>query len=358
VLDLVEPAPTDDEVALALVGEDARTLRITATPKAEHRPYALRRGGRLEFPIRFMDRLRPMTRSEVEGAFAGARDSRGGLADSSLSTAERALLDDRQEVLKSDEAIFWLGIEPVDGSPRLKLNRLLESGILEDPTLSDNRWYGINFGLALHAILLDGERATPYVGQGGGQTWLTVGGNSPFELSIGETGSFRSRTLLTEMPFLFPQEPEQSSFPELRDSPTLNSKALLEYPASLFRLLSALHLAEDLWLVPPRSEGEWIASVVLANVEGCYIRPGPDHPAWDYPLGLKLPPPALQRRPRPFSNGRSFVGRELRFSVREILKSPDACAFRLMSQVFAAFGWSEDEIPYFDKTTAKLEFLS
>lgn len=350
LVDLVEPRPTPDEVGIEVVGEGTQCLRIRAEPQPERGPYALRRGERLEFPIRFMDRLRPMSRSEVGAAFDRAQRQRRGDEAAGSSAGEQALLDDQKKALASAKPTFWLGLELVGSSRRLDLGRVMDSGILEDPSLSGNRWLGITFHLALKAVLFEGHRENPFVSARQGRSWLTVGGDSPFQLSIAETGSLRSQIEITESPFSCPPEPERSPFPELRNAHVLYPKALLEYPASLFRLLRALDAKAPI--------GEVSAAVALCNVEGWFIRPGPDHPAWDFPFALRLPPPALERRPRPFTNGRSFVGPVLRFSSQEVREFPDRCAFRLMSQVFKDFGWFEEEIPYFDRARGRFEFSS
>jgi Schlafen, AlbA_2 len=353
MVDLVEPAPMPEEVGIEIVGEDGKALRITVKPSAARRPYALRRGGRLEFPRRFMDRLQPMTRSELEEAFAGARSQPGTREPSAPSRAEQSLLDDQREVLAGGPPTFWLGIEPADASRRLDLERLFASRILENPRRSGNRWGGINFYLALKAVLFEPEvREAPRSGVRQGHRWLTLGGGSPFELALGEGGGLRSKVLLSDTPISFPPESEGSPFPELRKARSLNPKALLEYPASLFRLLRALK-EHDLLEAPL---GEMLAAVALVNVEGWYLRPGPDDPGWNYPFGLPLPRRELLRRPQAFADA-SFLGPPLRFSGDGIEQSPDACAFRLVSQVFAAFGWLDDEIPFFDRATAKLDFL-
>ena len=350
---LLEPQPTSDEVRIEVIGGSEKVLRICTEPRPERRPYSLRRGGRLEFPIRFEDRLRPMTRSEIAETFGSARSRGSAGVAPAPSAEEQALRQDQQEALKSDQPTFWVGMEPSEGARRLDLDRLMASGLLEDPTLSGNRWKGINFRLALQGTLFVAEPAAPRVVSQLHRSWLTVGRDTPFELSIGETGGLRSTLRLDEHPFSFPPEPERSPFPELRGAQVLNPKALLEYPASLFRLLRALG-EQGLLSGGP---GELAAAVVLANVEGWYIRPGPDHPAWEYPIGLHPLPPALQRRPSPFTDGRSFVGPVLQVSERDLLTSPDSCAVRIMTQVFAAFGWLESEIPYFDRGQRKLEFL-
>lgn len=353
LVDLLEPQPRSDEVQIEVVGGRDRLLRISTKPRPERRPYALRRGGRMEFPIRFENRLRPMTRSEIEDTFASARSRGVGGAAEAQPAEERALRDDQQETLKLDQPTFWLGVEPTEGDKRLDLHGLEASGLLEDPILSGNRRIGINFRLALHAVLFVAEPAAARVDSHQDRSWLTVGRKMPFELSVGETGGLRSSVRLDEHPFFLPPIPERSPFPELRDARILNPKALLEYPASLFRLLRALGehglLRKEL--------GDLFAAVAVANVEGWYIQPGPDHPAWDYPIGLHPLPPALQRRPRPFTDGPSFVGPVLRLSERDLRASPDSCALRLMIQVFAAFGWLESEIPYFNRERRRLEFL-
>lgn len=353
LVDLVEPPLRNDEVRVEIVGDPDKVLRIAIKPASERRPYALRRGGRLEFPVRFENRLRPMTRGEIEEAFASARKRMGGEVAEASSPGEQWLLDDQQSVLSTDWPVFWLGVEPASGGGRLDLGDLEASGLLEDPTLSGNRLAGINFRFARTGSLFQAERAGIQVEQRHDRTWLSLGKGMPVELSIAETGGLRSSVRLDEHPFLFPPEPDRSPFPELRGAQILNPKALLEYPASLYRLLRAL---KEHGLLTA-GVGELLAAVALANVEGWFIRPGPDHPAWDYPLGLRPSPPALERRPRPFSDGPSFVGPLLRFSEGELMETPDSCAFRLLTQVFAAFGWLDGEIPYFDRIRGKLEFL-
>lgn len=352
LVDLVEP-PLVGEVRIEVTGGKDRVLRISTEPEPGHRPYALRRGGRLEFPIRFENRLRPMNRSEIAEAFASARSPSGRSVAPADASGARALLDDQREVLKSDWPTLWIGVAPAKETRRVDLGGLEASGLLEDPTLSGNRLRGINFRLALRAPMVVAEPAAPQVVSHQYRGWLQVGAETPFELKVGETGGLRSSVRLDEHPFSFPLELEPSPFPELHGAQLLNPKALLEYPASLFRLLRALgeHGLLEAEL------GDLLAAVALVNVEGWYIRPGPDHPAWDYPLGLHPLPAALLRRPRPFADGASFVGPVLRLSGSDLLASPDSCALRSMTQVFAAFGWLESEIPYFDRDRGRLEFL-
>lgn len=44
------------------------------------------------------------------------------------------------------------------------------------------------------------------------------------------------------------------------------------------------------------------------------------------------------------------------FSVRELVDEPDRCAFRIVREVYQAFGYTEDKIPAeFDRETGRLE---
>ncbi len=344
--DLIDPPPTADEVKVEIVGKEIKTLRVRVSPHPGHRPYALRRGHRLEFPIRYDDRLRPMTRTEIEEAFtAELRQTAGRSRAVEPAPAERSLLADRELVLRQRATSLWLGIEPALPSGPLDFADLLGSGLLDEPTLIGDRRAGINIYLTRLGSLRDEPS------QRQERDWLKVGTGSPFQLNIGRTGALRSTVRFDEHPFAFPPEPDGSPFPELREAHLLNPKALLEYPTSFFRFWKALVNRDFL---PGEPDERVFASLALVNLEGWYLRPGPNHPAWNYPLGLRLPPPALQQRPRPFTEGRSFVGPVLRLQRSEILASPDRCAFRLAEPVFAAFGWLPDEIPFFDRVAGRL----
>ena len=344
--DLVEPPPTGDEVRIESVGQEIKILRVQVSPQPDHRPYALRRGHRREFPLRFEDRLRPMTRTEIEEAFTTNRHPTPGRSRVvEPAPAERSLLDDQERVLRKRGTILWLGIEPDVNSGPLDFAGLLSSGLLDDPTLIGDRRAGINIYLTRLGSLRDEPTQRQEAG------WLKVGTGSPFQLEIAKTGALRSTVNFDEHPFAFPPEPDGSPFPELRQANLLNPKALVEYPTSLFRFWKALAGPDFLAL---QRDDPVFASLALVNLEGWYLRPGPTHPAWDYPLGLRLPPPALQQRPRPFTEGRSFVSPVLRLQHSEILASPDRCAVRLAAPVFAAFGWRPDEIPFFDPVAGRL----
>ncbi len=349
--DLVDPPPTGDEVGVEIVGQEIKTLRVRVSPQPGHRPYALRRGHRLEFPLRYDDRWRPMTRAEIEEAFTTRlRQAAGRSTAVEPAVAELTLLADQHQILRERATILWLGIEPIVPSDPLDFERLLSSGLLDDPTLIGDRRAGINVYLTRLGSLRD-EPSQPSAGYRRERGWLMVGTGSPFQLEIGRTGALRSTVRFDEHPFAFPAEPDGSPFPELREAHLLNPKALLEYPTSFFRFWKALvHRG----FLPREPDDQVFASLALVDLEGWYLRPGPTHPAWDYPLGLRLPPPALQQRPRPFTEGRSFVGPVLRLQRSEILASPDRCAFRLAAPLFAAFGWRSDEIPFFDRAAGRL----
>ena len=128
-----------------------------------------------------------------------------------------------------------------------------------------------------------------------------------------------------------------------RDAKEIWPYCLLEYPISVFRLASTIYREHALEKIDTV-----LADLAIFGVRGWTLRPYSPR-SFGY-QGL---------RQEPFKDDENLLFSEpLSFQRDQILDEPDRCGFRLVKQVYQAFGhWEKEKIPKeFDQDTGKLVF--
>jgi hypothetical protein len=307
LLATIEPAPDDSSFDIKQVEvESGEILELRVRQQGGRGPFAQLRGGARHFALRVGDRLRPMSRQEIQEAFnkgvnAGPDETRQRLAD------------ERDKILKGERSVFWICLEPTRKqgidvqSEKVRL-------ALSDAEQTGNRSNGWNF-------------TNPYV--------TPKLGNGVVELSAGghRVQVFRSGRISWEMPTedLHWKGPEKTLWPW----------SILEYPTSLFRLAAHLY--------SPASTGVVLVDMLLSGIQGWRL--GPYSPR-DYRHDMRLHHANLVT---PHDEPTISLPSPLEVRMEDLLENPDGCAFPLARQLYEAFGLREDQIPVeFDRDSHKL----
>jgi hypothetical protein len=124
--------------------------------------------------------------------------------------------------------------------------------------------------------------------------------------------------------------------------PVFYSLALLEYPTSVFRLVAELLRRSELWDDEP-GDGA-VARWALLGIRDWTLIPGPPS-AWQH----------WWRTSRAFEERDFFADRGLVFSRGELTTEPDRCGFRLVRELYHAFGFVDRDMPpEFDQRSGRL----
>jgi hypothetical protein len=302
---VIEPSFNQDEVAVTCVGG----LVQVAVKKGAHPPYAVRDGGR-HFLTRVDDRLNEMTREQLREAFAkGGEDAGHDLSAIKATLRERL----KGEALKSDQ--LWLGLVPtekltIDFSDE-STQQLFRTWFAE-PNATGNRRGGWNFVSDLRSPTFKGD-----VVQHGKDTDLT-------KTTIGERGEV---TFMVELSALakLKYTPQQLLSPQ-----QFEPYALIEYPASVFRLMSKLLLQFGKNLAGAKV----LAAFSMKGIRGWTLAPGsPREPIrWPAPESVKQDVLAIDPE-------------RLELDAKPLTESPDRCALRLIRLVYGELGFENNAIP-------------
>lgn len=332
LIDTIDPPPLSGEkgeikVESVPASEDEEVLRIRVAP-GERGPYAqLKEGGRFFF-IRAGDRVRSMTREEIAQGFQS--EPRANSADDSASNkALESLRREREGLQDLGKELFWIRLQP-EADLDLDLQSPELKRLLVDPAASGNRssgWMVVN----------------PYL-----EPKLEGGSLSIEHEHYGSTRVYRNGCLEYRGP-LDRLRHENPGGPRLQIYPF----ALLELPVSLMRL--GAHVYSTIHDKPsergPRAkikrlaDGRVWADLGLFNIMGWKLLPYSPR-AYGY---------LFKHEEKTFPGKSLLLDRQLAFNVEEVVGEPDRCAFRLIQQVYQAFGYSEDRIPSeFDQTSGKL----
>lgn len=336
LVDSLEPSPSDRELKIEVVAAlgGGSLLRIQCSPQPSRRPYALlKQSGRL-FLTRFADRIRTLSREEIRESFSENKNSQeGGIED--LERAVQAELErQRRTASSSGGGFLWLHLE-CGGAALLDLDKVLESDYLTDPLATGNRFSGSNFTAAYQ---LGGKE--PEIRGGIAGNHLFVGREDVFELHVYGSGRITLRVPLMSL-FVNPFEHDEVEC-------QLGSDYLLEYPISLFRLAGRVLADEGLWVDGQAPTKPIVAQFAVLGLEGWGLRPRSVRSSGDLWM--------YGRQPVKVFKSKDFVlDRPLRFTSEEILTRPDRCGFRLVRQLYMAFGYSlADMPPEFDQRLGRL----
>jgi len=352
LVDRIEPPPAGDEVEIEVVGEPPATvLRVVARPRHGRRPYAVRsRDGRL-FLTRVGSRNRPLERDELQALFSPRA---GGEIAERPPADDAPLRDDLKRMLASPRSLIWVGVTAPPGG-ELDLKAVAESPYLVEPASIGGAGEGLGFLNTFYAAhFLAQRQGTRYL-RPSEDGWL-VAGAGEYRLWLSEQGELRAEAPLEKF-LALPEDPHHTRFPEMVDREALDPKALTSYPLSVLRLLSAFLRDRAVWASGSPDDAEGAAAVTLVGVEGWYLEPGPDHPLRVFPvdpLRLRLLLPEVRERPAPAESNAVTAGPKP-FSLAELRDEPDRCTYRLLRGIFAAFGYGEEQIPYFDRRTGRFD---
>lgn len=317
LVDSIEPQLSTAEVQVEPVPDETGqvVLRLVVKPSDASRPYALLKQNARYFLTRFEDRLRLMTREEILGR---GKEGAGG----QRRRATKEALSERNAMLETGKPRLWLRIAP---SEALQLD-LPSAGVQSrlgnlflNPPETRSRWSGLPF-----VAFTRNETRKP------GQERYVGGDGEYSQTEVGHQGVITSWVGLRSL--------------ESRDTadklPILNAWYLMEYPASVLRLAQKVYSDEILVATPPQNV---LIDFAICGLAGQRLKPYS-------PLEW-----GLERRSATFAEGRDFLlQRPLELSFGEFADN-DRAAFRLMRQLYAAFGFSDTDIPReFDRKTGRL----
>ncbi len=299
LIGVIEPAFTQDEVGVTCVGDLVRV----AVSKGSHPPYAVRDGGRY-FGIRLDDRLYEMTREQLREAFV----KESAEAGRDLSAAKSKLRERlRTEAQKGDQ--LWLSLVP---SEKLTIDFADESTKqivrtwFTDPSATGNQHGGWNFVNDLRWPRFQGD----FVKHGEDTDVIRT--------TISERGEV---TFVAEMAMLV------NVASPLRNR--IEAYALLEYPASVFRLIGKLLERFG----PKPLAFRVFAAFSMKGIAGWTLSPGSPRV------------PSRRQGPKTFEKDLQIDPEKLEFEAKMLAETPDRCALRLIRLVYGALGFEDDAIP-------------
>ncbi len=317
LVDLIEPSPivgTELDIHEEPFSEDGtqKLLRVSVQP-GQRRPYALLRQTARAYLVRTGSRLRPMTREEIAEAFKGASSRRDR-----VSEVVGEVEADLHKWADDGFAGMKILVRPTD-DPALGLDKAMLEPLLRDPSLTGNRMSGWNFTsdyLYLKSFHRSGRAGYEFREEQG--RWLTM--------KIWQRGDIE---LSIDLDRLHWKGPPQSIWPF----------ALLEFPASVMRL------AKKLYEAATRPE-QVVLGMGLFQIRGWKL--APHSPAsWSYGITSATS----------FDEEDHFFGNPIVVTRKELDESPDRCAYRLVRQVYEAFGFEERQIPQeYNRETGQLTF--
>ena len=315
LVDSIEPPPLEEELDLEEVPADSGFVFRIRVAAGHRGPYAhLREGGRF-FVMRTGARVRPMTREEIlDGAPSRSRrpEEGGALA---------VLRKEREELLRRKDPTFWLRIQPtIDMDLDVRSEKV--ERYLRDPSSSGNRVSGWTFADPLAASRFVGSRRV-------------IGDEAKGRTLVDRSGALEHRIPLSWLTHSIDGGTELYPF------------ALLEKIVSVFRLAGALYGDR----MPERAHGRdrpvgsresrrgtpfILADLAMTSARGWTLGAySPHSAAW------------LMRHheKRPHLKGvletDLLLDRPLELGLDELISRPDACALRLVIQVYEAFGLTD-----------------
>jgi len=260
--------------------------------------------------IRVDDRLNEMTREQLREAFAkGGEDAGHDLSALKATLRERL----KGEALKSDQ--LWLGLVPTE---KLTIDFADESTKqlfrtwFAEPNATGNRRGGWNFVSDLRSPSFKGDRV-----QHGEDTDL-------IKTTISERGEV---TFMVELSALanLKYTPQQLLSPQ-----SFAPYALLEYPASVFRLMSKLLLQFGKNL----ADAKVLAAFSMKGIRGWTLAPGSPREPIRWPAPKTINQDVLALDPE-----------RLELDAQMVAEHPDRCTLRLIRLVYGELGFEDDAIP-------------
>lgn len=310
LVDSIEPRLSTEEVRIDEVADEKGqiVLRLLVSPREQARPYALLKQTGRHFFRRFGDRVVTMSREEIQGALAakGAEEK-----DAALKEALQA----RHQVASEREPRLWLRIKAIEQLD-LDLGAQRLNGFLMNPRETGPWRAGPHFAVFTRQNeLLQGR--------------VVVGDGQYSRTEITRDGAITSWVSLKSL----------SEFEN--GHRVLGPGHWIDYPVSVLRLARAIY--EDQGLTQA-AVGATLVDFAIFGLAGYWLKPrSPLY--WDY-----------HGNPgKEFKDATDFVLPEpLRVTLDE-LRDSDRVAFRLLRQLYEAFGYYEEDIPpEFDRKTGRL----
>lgn len=317
LVDSIEPALESGEIGFSAEkyeGSDA-LLRLKVSPLPEKQPYAaLRQQGRY-FGVRVADRLREMTRQEIAERFG----KQASIAEKAQERSLSQVYDARENARRTLGPSFWFCLKPVQP--------------IEVDTQSNDLRRLLSDSTGVHSRSMDGHYFAYFV---------------PYERVAIETGQGRVEATASADRRLVVKaggEIEYSSslgyleLPQRQDE--IAALWIMELPRSLFRL------AARIYSHAPETTAVY-ADLALFGLRGWRLRPGSPM-AFEY-LGNR------RTREAVFDEGDYFhLLAPLTLSVDEIRREPERCAFRMIRELYEAFGFREQDMPpEYDRRSGRL----
>ena len=332
LLDTIEPPLRNKDLRVEPVGaKEERGLLVVKVRRAEKRgPYChVKSGGRF-FSVRVGDRLRPMTHLELAEAFRTAGESEAD-RDLKLAKVGASLVKEEEALQGHGDGLLRVRIQPIDAC-RIDLQTLGNSDYLTDARRSGNREAGFNFA---HAYEASGRH--PQLGSAAGRPAIHVGTAESAEISMFGDGGIVFAVPLASLKGWLTGSPDY-----LKGRHLLHPISLGEYTASVFRLAAAVYSDPGLGRCDP-------GAPVLARLAVFGLRD------WTLLPGSYQEQLFNQHRAAALSEADYVRAQSLVVSVDEIRDAPDRCAFRLLRDLYEAFGFYEEEMPpEFDRATGRL----
>lgn len=323
LMDSIEPAPLSEEIEIQVEAstEGDEVLRIQAEGRRERQPYALLRKTTRYFGMRVGDRLRPMTREEVLGEGQGQGD------EEEVQKAIQKIHEELERVRRGEEQLLWLRLQPVPGG-YLDLQHPTIAELLTDPTRTGNQRARRTFADAAGY----GQHRPSLVSKHGLRA-LQVGAETDEHHF---TRIYRDGCLEVEVPLEHAFAPPASS-----------ALRVAELLTSVVRLMRGLLSFEEIWEENPGNRV--VGQLALFGLRGVALMP---QSARRREL---VSGPSNAVTLRHYKDKDFTLDRVLIVLRTEILENPDRIAFRMLRELFEAFGYPESEMPAeFDRKTGRL----
>jgi hypothetical protein len=293
-------------VRLGIVPADrGHVLRVDIRPVSDKKPYACWRGTARDFVRRDDRRIVAIDRADLARAFSRSP------APSDPVAEQRARLAEWRAAAPSDA--MWVCLLPVDElALDLEQHRTFLDGCFVDASVTGNRpdgWTFTDWGYPEHSAGRVCSRESSRR-----RTCIHASGRIEFTMP---------------MQFLHWKGGPKDIHPWI----------LCEIPVSLLRLAKTVYAGLAL------GGTKLLADMALHGARGWRLRPY----AHAY-SGYHGPRP-----PKVFEAQDLELAKALLFEWREVLDTPDWCGFRLLREVYLAFGWTEEFMPpEFDRKSRRL----
>jgi hypothetical protein len=300
----IEP-PIQTELQFEIVkGPDGEALIKVVIQKGTGGPYAQIDRGR-HFLIRVTDRLREMSRQEIERSFHQASASSG---EARVNETIQSIQKEQAAQTEKKPPRLWIRIQPVVPIHLALEDELVKAQFktwLTDARSTGNRLGGFNFAIR-------------HLEPRPRQTEISIGDPKiPYYTTVTDQGTLT----YVKADGLYPLFREE-------DERIISVYALLEQPVSLFRFMQQI-----LKTYGGSQSTQIVAAIAINGLRGARLVPGSPKESflpWHEPKVLEKD--ALEIGP-------------LTFGSQEIVNQPDSCGMRLVRRVYYEFDFDDHALP-------------